>query len=62
VKHTTSISANSAPVKAFFNIILRDLGIKDVKVQELFTLDQESLDILPYVEVKLYFETVTNSF
>ncbi|KAM0667873.1 hypothetical protein MY8738_007359 [Beauveria namnaoensis] len=32
---------------AFFNIILSDLGIKDVKVQELFTLDQESLDILP---------------
>ncbi|KAM3508192.1 hypothetical protein MY10362_001325 [Beauveria mimosiformis] len=31
---------------AFFNIILRDLGIQDVKVQELFTLDQESLDTL----------------
>ncbi|OAR00631.1 hypothetical protein LLEC1_02006 [Akanthomyces lecanii] len=32
---------------AFFNMILKDLGVKDVKVQELFTLDQDSLDILP---------------
>ncbi|EGX96601.1 ubiquitin carboxyl-terminal hydrolase [Cordyceps militaris CM01] len=32
---------------AFFNMILKDLGVKDVKVQELFSLDQGSLDILP---------------
>ncbi|KAK5995753.1 Ubiquitin carboxyl-terminal hydrolase 2 [Cladobotryum mycophilum] len=32
---------------AFFNIILRDLGVKDVKAQEIFTIDQTSLDILP---------------
>ncbi|TWU78125.1 hypothetical protein ED733_007341 [Metarhizium rileyi] len=31
---------------AFFNIILRDLGVKDVKTQELFTIDQASLDAL----------------
>ncbi|KHO01071.1 ubiquitin carboxyl-terminal hydrolase [Metarhizium album ARSEF 1941] len=35
-----------APIKAFFNIILRDLGVKNVKTQELFTLDQASLDAL----------------
>ncbi|OAA73648.1 ubiquitin carboxyl-terminal hydrolase [Cordyceps fumosorosea ARSEF 2679] len=32
---------------AFFNTILKDLGVKDVKVQELFSLDQDSLDFLP---------------
>ncbi|KAG8426502.1 hypothetical protein J3459_008069 [Metarhizium acridum] len=32
---------------AFFNIILRDLGVKHVKIQELFTVDQASLDALP---------------
>ncbi|KAG6277492.1 hypothetical protein E4U48_001036 [Claviceps purpurea] len=29
---------------AFFNAILRDLGVKRVQVQELFTMDQTSLD------------------
>ncbi|KAG5984881.1 hypothetical protein E4U55_002809 [Claviceps digitariae] len=29
---------------AFFNTILRDLGVRHVKVQELFTMDQDSLD------------------
>lgn len=29
---------------AFFNTILRDLGVRNVKVQELFTMDQDSLD------------------
>ncbi|KOS18083.1 Ubiquitin carboxyl-terminal hydrolase isozyme L5 [Escovopsis weberi] len=32
---------------AFFNIILRDLGVKDVKAQEIFSIDQASLDFLP---------------
>ncbi|KPM35759.1 hypothetical protein AK830_g10815 [Neonectria ditissima] len=32
---------------AFFNIILRDLGVKDIKAQEIFTIDQDSLDTLP---------------
>ncbi|KAL6877284.1 hypothetical protein HDV57DRAFT_522562 [Trichoderma longibrachiatum] len=31
---------------AFFNTILHDLGVKDVKVQELFSLDQSWLDTL----------------
>ncbi|KAG5968893.1 hypothetical protein E4U58_001691 [Claviceps cyperi] len=30
--------------QAFFNAILRDLGVKRVQVQELFTMDQTSLD------------------
>lgn len=28
--------------QAFFNLILRDLGVKDVKTQEIFALDDES--------------------
>ncbi|RFU74667.1 ubiquitin carboxyl-terminal hydrolase isozyme l5 [Trichoderma arundinaceum] len=32
---------------AFFNIILKDLGVRDVKVQELFSIDQSWLDTLP---------------
>lgn len=35
--------------QAFFNIILRDLGVKDIKAQEIFTIDQDSLDMLPSV-------------
>ncbi|KAK7428704.1 hypothetical protein QQZ08_004798 [Neonectria magnoliae] len=34
---------------AFFNIILRDLGVKNIKAQEIFTVDQDSLDMLPSV-------------
>ncbi|PNP84402.1 hypothetical protein FNYG_02031 [Fusarium nygamai] len=32
---------------AFFNIILRDLGVRNVKAQEIFTIDQDSLAFLP---------------
>ncbi|OIW26380.1 cysteine proteinase [Coniochaeta ligniaria NRRL 30616] len=32
---------------AFFNVILKDLGVKDVKMQELFSVDEGSLSILP---------------
>ncbi|KAM0551991.1 hypothetical protein ACHAPJ_008099 [Fusarium lateritium] len=32
---------------AFFNIILRDLGVLNVKAQEIFTIDQDSLALLP---------------
>lgn len=32
---------------AFFNIILRDLGVCNVKAQEIFTIDQDSLALLP---------------
>jgi ubiquitin carboxyl-terminal hydrolase L5 len=32
---------------AFFNVILQDLGVKDVKIQELFGVDEGSLAILP---------------
>ncbi|KAJ4170841.1 hypothetical protein NW754_006985 [Fusarium falciforme] len=41
------IALESEP--AFFNIILRDLGVKDVKAQEIFTIDQDSLALLPQV-------------
>ncbi|RSL67107.1 hypothetical protein CEP53_003134 [Fusarium sp. AF-6] len=39
------IALESEP--AFFNTILRDLGVKDVKAQEIFTIDQDSLALLP---------------
>lgn len=32
---------------AFFNLILQDLGVKDVKMQELFSVDEGSLSMLP---------------
>ncbi|KAM0195578.1 hypothetical protein ACHAPA_007430 [Fusarium lateritium] len=32
---------------AFFNIILRDLGVRNVKAQEIFTIDHDSLALLP---------------
>ncbi|KAI5466478.1 hypothetical protein BGZ63DRAFT_411755 [Mariannaea sp. PMI_226] len=32
---------------AFFNTILRDLGVQDVKAQEIFSIDQGSLSLLP---------------
>lgn len=32
---------------SFFNVIIRDLGVKDVKIQELFSVDEDSLAILP---------------
>ncbi|KAM0511564.1 hypothetical protein ACHAPE_009714 [Trichoderma viride] len=32
---------------AFFNAILQDLGVRDVKVQELFSIDQSWIDTLP---------------
>lgn len=34
---------------AFFNVILQDLGVKDVKIQEVFSLDEGSLSFLPQV-------------
>ncbi|KAL7917012.1 cysteine proteinase [Trichoderma austrokoningii] len=32
---------------AFFNTILQDLGVRDIKVQELFSIDQSWIDTLP---------------
>ncbi|KAK9441301.1 ubiquitin carboxyl-terminal hydrolase [Metarhizium brunneum] len=46
-KITQRPPSSSLPLQAFFNIILRDLGVKHVKTQELFTIDQASLDALP---------------
>lgn len=41
-------------------MILKGLGVKDVKVQELFTLDQDSLDILPYASFKVFQREATD--
>jgi ubiquitin carboxyl-terminal hydrolase L5 len=35
--------------KAFFNVMLRDFGVKGVKVQEVVSLDDEMLEFLQYV-------------
>ncbi|KAL2752214.1 hypothetical protein ACRALDRAFT_1083741 [Sodiomyces alcalophilus JCM 7366] len=32
---------------AFFNVILRDYGVRDVKIQEIFSIDDDSLKLLP---------------
>ena len=32
---------------AFFNTILGDLGVQNVKAQEIFTIDHDSLSLLP---------------
>lgn len=36
-------------MQAFFNVILRHLGVTGVKVQEVFSLDDEMLSFLPLV-------------
>lgn len=41
--------------QAFFNFIISDLGVKDVKAQEIFSIDPESLDMLPSVVVIVLF-------
>ena len=35
--------------QTLFNYTLREYGVKDVKIQEVFSLDDESLNFLPYV-------------
>ena len=35
--------------KAFFNVILKELGVRGVKVQEVVSLEPEMLELLPYV-------------
>lgn len=34
-------------VQAFFNVMLRDLGVEGVKIQEVFSLDEEMLEMIP---------------
>lgn len=36
--------------QAFFNVILRDLGVEGIKVQELFALDEGMMAHLPCVQ------------
>lgn len=35
--------------KAYFNVMLREMGVKGVKIQEVFALDDDMLAILPSV-------------
>lgn len=34
--------------QAFFNVMLRDFGVEDVRVQEIVSLDPDMLACLPY--------------
>jgi hypothetical protein len=34
--------------QAFFNVMLKDAGVRGIKVQELYSLDSDMLAILPY--------------
>jgi ubiquitin carboxyl-terminal hydrolase L5 len=53
VSHSTFLRSAKLVIlmscQAFFNIILRDLGVQDVRAQELFTVQQESIELLPSV-------------
>lgn len=42
-------------LQAFFNVMLREFGVQGVKVQELFTLDEDMIDQLPHVYSVLEF-------
>jgi ubiquitin carboxyl-terminal hydrolase L5 len=33
--------------QAFFNVMLREAGVKGVKIQELFSIDEEMIAFLP---------------
>lgn len=46
----SSLFSNRAlEFKAFFNVILKELGVRGVKVQEVVSLEPEMLELLPYV-------------
>lgn len=36
-------------IQAFFNGLLRDLGAKDIRVVEMFSVSAEDVQLLPYV-------------
>lgn len=46
--------AKSDDQKAFFNVMLRDFGVKEVRVQEVVSLDHEMLASLPYDQLSLF--------
>ncbi|KAF7561969.1 hypothetical protein G7046_g2149 [Stylonectria norvegica] len=54
-QNTPANLAASNSLQAFFNIILRDLGVENVKAQEIFSIDQASLDMLPHPVFGLIF-------
>jgi hypothetical protein len=43
-----SSSSDHDSRQAFFNVILKDAGVRGVKVQELYSLDSDMLATLPY--------------
>lgn len=49
VRRLDPLSKKLTDLQAFFNVMLREFGVEGVKVQELFSLDEEMIDQLPYV-------------
>ena len=45
--HTPLVHADQP--QAFFKVMLRDFGVKGLKVQEVVSLDDEMLEFLQYV-------------
>lgn len=41
----------TVPWQALFNVMLREFGVKNVKVQEVVSLDDSMLELLPYAHV-----------
>lgn len=39
--------------QALFNVMLREMGVKGVKIQELYSIDDDMLAILPYVLITI---------
>lgn len=35
--------------QSYFNVMLKDMGVRGVKIQEVFSMDADMLAILPYV-------------
>lgn len=45
----------AAKLQAFFNGLLRDWGVKDARVVEMFSVSIDDLQLLPYVYVPDHF-------
>lgn len=49
VRRLVTLDRKLTDLQAFFNVMLREFGVEGVKVQELFSLDEEMIDQLMYV-------------
>ena len=49
-------------IQAFFNVMLRNFGVEGIKVQEVFSLDDEMLNLLPFVFLLSIFKVGTDCY